>query len=628
MFSRGVLVRDPRLLLRIYMTQGGFWRDAISSVPLDWIFGASWWTRINKLARASRLLVWIRSWVLQLTAAGSSAHAVASTLLQLVFMLITSFHYLTCLYWVFATASRGSDPLWPDDTFSAPPNLDDEGLLVQYMYAAYRVSHPGGLLRGTTPPTGEAALFCFAITIYGLFLFAYVIGALGTVIADTDVASARFRERKMAVERFLNMRRVPSSDRDLVSHWFRVEWQNNNGLSVSSVCAGLPKSLTRRLRYELCGGNLRRAAIFATLDDKSLVLLAEVLQIEMLADGQVLFHAGELGTDMFVVVGGAVSLYFDEYGGRLVTDLVDAIARAKDGTPREKSPPKRVAKRMQSRSGSKSLRQHASEWLDIDDMRDPFSTVGPGDVGGEFAYFEGVRLTTAIAACATELYIINYDMLHNILKRRPFLESRMRLLARKKLFEMSAIVNFILQRNHIPAGARRTSSRASRFRSQSGHEDAASAWWSPKRTMSSVTPAERSTVGTRTPSGRERVVQDQSAPIDTQVGPRDRMSLASRMPAHAQTSDPRAAHTEMSDSGSEGKPGGGDAYVGSTEALNGVDEPDPHKKLWRIPLFAASGSLAADTDADADADSTAANGAGSSGGMMLAPLSEGRFRDG
>lgn len=449
-YVRGVLITDPRALLHTYVVNGGFWRDVISSIPLDWIVEIAWWTRLNKLARASRLLVWFRTWMTQLTAA--SAQAVGTTLLQLVFLLLMSFHYLICLYWVFATASRNSHPLWPNDTFSAPLDLDDDGLAVQYFYSAYRVAHPGGLMRAAAPPTGTAAVYCLVVTVYGLFLFAYVIGALGSAIADTDASAAAFRARKLAVERFMAMRRVPEGMRDLVSHWFRVEWQSNNGLSVDALCSELPRSLARRLRFELCGDKLRHSHVFATLDSRSLAQLAEVIRIEMLAEGQVIFHSGELGADLFVIVGGAVSLYFGHDAGRLIQRVAAAVADASHSqdsrvtTSTTVTSPADGASRSCAASGDQE-----PERTDADippEMSDPFTTSGPGDIVGEFAYFEGVRLTTAIAVCATEVYVVSYGALHDLLDRMPFLEARIRLVARRKLVFMSRLVDDIYARHH------------------------------------------------------------------------------------------------------------------------------------------------------------------------------------
>lgn len=595
---------DPETIFRSYLLGGGFWRDFLSAVPIDWFVATAWWTRANKLVRASRVIAWFRSWLSRWTLSNSASQAVASTLLQLVLMLLMSFHYLSCLYWPLATASRDSHTLWHDDTFSAPAHLDDASVAQQYLYSSLRVAHPRGLLRAGTPPTAEAALFSFVVTIYGLFLFAYVIGALGTAIADSDASAASFRRRKLAVERFMAMRRVPDGMQDRVSHWFKAEWQSNHGLSVDAVCAELPSLLARRLRFELCQAGIRAVPIFSSLDDSAVAQLAEIVRVELLAEEQLLYHAGELGSDMLVVVGGALSLYFGDDAGRHIQNVTGAMQKAtqdlgsRDYEETKSGAPAKDEHNATSELPSGDARPGFTARPDFGvppEMSDPFTTVGPGDIAGEFAYFEGVRLTTAVAVCATEVYVIGYGPLHDMLEEMPFLEARMRLAARRKLEKMAQLVDEIYERhceNMTEQAASEAQAKALEHVSVSVSTPAAG---SPHH----VRPPSDSVSSTRVADLPPRVSRSRSSP--------DPLVLAESNSGDA-VSQPVPASSPLAVAGGHSEFDGGvdgAASVDSGSVESSIDE-DLCKQaeaelaqatiqttIWRPPSFAASGSLAA-----------------------------------
>lgn len=508
-YDRGLCVTDPDHIWRRYRLRGGFWTDLVAAMPVDWCLAAagdfssvSHWARLLKLLRAPRLGRWVESTAAQHINADEAKLAVATSLVRLVFLLLFTFHFVSCVYWMFASASRGASRKWSDNTFAAPPSLHDTTSVLQlYIFSVNVVVRPGGLLRTTTPPSVDAAVFAIVVSILGVYLFAFAVGALGRAIADSDSTAAEFRKRQLSIEVFMSQRRIPAEMRDRVMHYFAVEWSSAHGLRAESICSELPSVLARRLRFELYRAPLRRTAAFCTASDRELAQLADVVTAESQAEGQVVFRATEVGDSVWIIAAGAVSLYFGpdafqriaEVGGAVGTgnSYVSRLARASSASSgaamaaggteprssRGKLPPVVPRGRQASQRAEPESKSHeddasspvsarptiVSDSVMQEVMAKPFTTIGPAEIAGEFAYFEGVRLTTAVTRCASELLSIRYVDLFHILDRNPLLEARLRLVARRKLKVMQTILNDAVAAHTTPRPRTRASQKRTKL---------------------------------------------------------------------------------------------------------------------------------------------------------------------
>lgn len=499
-YIRGMLVTDPSAILQNYMSSTAFRREIAAAFPFDLLarlLGASEVVhhslRIIKVLRGSRFSTTFQAWATRWMDVAETTKAAISTVGSLLYVLLVCFHYATCFYWVaIATASDdGTVAIWPAGEVIAGAREALEGAPVSalYLHSFYEVMRPGGMLRSVHPPSMLASIFSSMISVLGIFLFAYAAGALGKIIADSDTAAADFRQRRQEVEAFLSNRRVPPDMAVRISQYLDISWETMRGQKIEEVCADLPYALARRLRLELFRRPLRRVDVFQACPDSTLSLLAQVLRVDMHPGSQVVFLAGELGTDLLVVTGGAISLYFGEDALRTIEAAGTAVApqeggssaddggEEKEGTPEEAAAVRRkaaierseleAAAMMESVLNGEQPKRRAPTSFTIgekapaeesfstmssympDEMFDPFTTAGPGQLVGEFSYFEGVRLTTAVTQCATELYAISFVDLHNILEHAPLLEARLRLVARRKLGAMAKIVEDIYSRAHV-----------------------------------------------------------------------------------------------------------------------------------------------------------------------------------
>lgn len=406
-YCRGMLVTDKREIAKAYY-RSYFWLDVVSTLPVDWV--ALPWVhdsgatliRLNRLLRIIRLERWFDLWSLEMRneRAASSLAFSGARLAKLVFLLLTSFHLVACAFysWVWAEGwgntadAERSLPLWAaadradpihGASFLAPHDLRNSTIGMQYMYSLWAVIKPRGILRDLRPVRIGPALFALFVQTFGFFFYAYVIGAMGALVANMDESAAMHRARRTQAEQFLVQRQLPGDLVKRVARFFASSWELTHGTSAHNVCSELPRMLRKRLKVCLYAVHVRAAAMFSDLPADVVVAICDSLIPEVLPQGQVVFTYNETGHEMYIVEQG----------------LVDVFC------------------------------------LDVNTNEDgvPYKTLGNGALVGEVAFFEGVRASTVRTRTVVELLALPYDDFERVLKLYIGLEARLRIAAKRRL---------------------------------------------------------------------------------------------------------------------------------------------------------------------------------------------------
>ena len=97
---------------------------------------------------------------------------------------------------------------------------------------------PFGLLAGETPqPENDAEyLFVVADFLAGVLIFATIVGNIGSMISNMNVARVDFQNRMDGVKQYMAFRRVSKELEARVIRWFSYTWANKQ---VSSFLQNL-----------------------------------------------------------------------------------------------------------------------------------------------------------------------------------------------------------------------------------------------------------------------------------------------------------------------------------------------------------------------------------------------------
>ena len=87
---------------------------------------------------------------------------------------------------------------------------------------------PFGLLAGETPqPENDAEyLFVVADFLAGVLIFATIVGNIGSMISNMNVARVEFQNRMDGVKQYMAFRRVSKELEARVIRWFSYTWAN------------------------------------------------------------------------------------------------------------------------------------------------------------------------------------------------------------------------------------------------------------------------------------------------------------------------------------------------------------------------------------------------------------------
>lgn len=363
---------------------GDFRLDIIASVPIDWLLrlaglghGAEFLASVARVGKLLKLAIAPRLFE-EWTYAGSRYGVYR--LVKLCTVLLYAAHIVGCSYFAVAESEGFSDGVndngWlPTQAVEALPTID------RYLRAMHFALTPTGSARDLSPPAGVAAWFSLIAVVFGMLIKAYVIGALGSVINNTDLNVQEFRLRKEQADTFCKAISLSPDLRLRVLNSFDCWWATHHGAEPADICRGLPDALRAEIMSQLCGPLLRGVPTLSDAPPELIRAMCIHLRLEALPQGEYVFRENEIGEHMYVVSRG----------------LLDIFVTASEPSTDSSAP---VVERVK--------------------------TIGPGSIFGEGAYATRKRSASVQSRTACELFSMSLLKLKELLV--PFSDIEKRLL--------------------------------------------------------------------------------------------------------------------------------------------------------------------------------------------------------
>ncbi|KAK8520311.1 hypothetical protein V6N13_031230 [Hibiscus sabdariffa] len=169
-----------------------------------------------------------------------------------------------------------------------------------------------GLQTSTYP--GEV-IFSIALAIFGLILFALLIGNMQTYLQSLTIRLEEMRIKRRDSEQWMHHRMLPQGLRERVRRYDQYKWLETRGVDEESLVQSLPKDLRRDIKRHLCLALVRRVPLFESMDERLLDAICERLKPCLFTENTYIVREGDPVDEMLFIIRGRLESITTD-GGR------------------------------------------------------------------------------------------------------------------------------------------------------------------------------------------------------------------------------------------------------------------------------------------------------------------------
>ncbi|KAH8234435.1 hypothetical protein KR038_009954 [Drosophila bunnanda] len=314
--DQGLLVRDAYRLRSHYFHTKGWYLDVLSMLPTDLAY--IWWppetcsslylpcpviVRLNRLLRINRLWEWFDRTE---TATG---YPNAFRICKVVLAILVLIHWNACMYFAISYEIGFSSDSWVYNLNGTRNNT----LQRQYIYSFYWSTLTLTTIGETPTPENDVEyLFVVADFLAGVLIFATIVGNIGSMISNMNVARVEFQNRMDGVKQYMAFRRVGHELEARVIRWFAYTWSQSGALDEERVLAALPDKLKAEIAIQVHMDTLKQVRIFHDTEPGLLEALVLKLKLQVFSPGDYICRKGDVGKEMYIVKRGKLSVVGDD----------------------------------------------------------------------------------------------------------------------------------------------------------------------------------------------------------------------------------------------------------------------------------------------------------------------------
>ncbi|GAA0169431.1 ligand-gated ion channel [Lithospermum erythrorhizon] len=169
-----------------------------------------------------------------------------------------------------------------------------------------------GLETSTYP--GES-IFSIALAIFGLILFALLIGNMQTYLQSLTIRLEEMRIKRRDSEQWMHHRLLPQDLRERVRRYDQYKWLETRGVDEESLVQSLPKDLRRDIKRHLCLALVKRVPLFENMDERLLDAICERLKPCLYTEDTYIVREGDPVDEMLFIIRGRLESVTTD-GGR------------------------------------------------------------------------------------------------------------------------------------------------------------------------------------------------------------------------------------------------------------------------------------------------------------------------
>ncbi len=297
---------DRRSIARLYI-RGWFFVDVVASIPFAWLFYvAQVWSpsasvevgAVLDIIMVTKLMKMVKiSKVSAIFNDIKESLSVSPSFMRLVtfgFWFVTAVHLMAC-GWVLIGASE-----------PARPHFD------QYLRGVYWcVTTIATIGYGDYTPSHDSnaqIIYTVAVMIFGVGMYGYIIGNVATLIANLDVARARYQAKMEEINDFLRTKKVPSGLQGRVRNYYAYLWETQKSVSPISITEELPHTLSMEISLFLNRAILEKVTLFRNANEIFIREIVQLLRPMVFLPDDYIIRQGEFGDCMYFLSNGDVEV--------------------------------------------------------------------------------------------------------------------------------------------------------------------------------------------------------------------------------------------------------------------------------------------------------------------------------
>ncbi|KAF5733520.1 cyclic nucleotide-gated ion channel 1-like [Tripterygium wilfordii] len=148
--------------------------------------------------------------------------------------------------------------------------------------------------------------FAIFISVFGLVLFALLIGNMQKYLESTTVRVEEMRVRMRDAEQWMSHRMLPQELKERIRRYEQYKWQVTRGVGEETLIRKLPKDIRRDIKRHLCLDLLRRVPIFEKMDEQLLDAMCDRLKPVLYTEKSFIFREGDPCDEMLFVMRGTL----------------------------------------------------------------------------------------------------------------------------------------------------------------------------------------------------------------------------------------------------------------------------------------------------------------------------------
>ncbi|TKY64065.1 Cyclic nucleotide-gated ion channel 1 [Spatholobus suberectus] len=158
----------------------------------------------------------------------------------------------------------------------------------------------------TSTYVGEI-IFAIFIAVFGLVLFASLIGNMQQYLQSTTVRVEEMRIKRRDAELWMSHRMLPDFLKQRIRRYEQYKWQENRGVEEETLICNLPKDLRRDIKRHLCLDLLRKVPMFENMDKQLLDALCDRLKPVLYTAKSYIVREGDPVDEMLFIMRGKLA---------------------------------------------------------------------------------------------------------------------------------------------------------------------------------------------------------------------------------------------------------------------------------------------------------------------------------
>ncbi|XP_004510618.1 cyclic nucleotide-gated ion channel 1-like [Cicer arietinum] len=150
-------------------------------------------------------------------------------------------------------------------------------------------------------------IFAIFIAVFGLVLFALLIGNMQKYLQSTTVRVEEMRIKRRDAEQWMCHRMLPEYLKQRIRRYEQYKWQENRGVEEETLIRNLPKDLRRDIKRHLCLDLLKKVPIFGNMDKQLLDAMCDKLKPVLYTEKSYVVCEGDPVDEMLFIMRGKLA---------------------------------------------------------------------------------------------------------------------------------------------------------------------------------------------------------------------------------------------------------------------------------------------------------------------------------